>query len=36
MGRGGDDPSALAAEAVLGVIESASGSNGASAIDSDR
>ncbi len=36
MGRGGDDPSALAAEAVLKVIAGASGSNGASALDSVR
>ena len=34
MGRGGDDPSALAAEAVLAVIEGATGSSGASGLDS--
>ena len=36
MGRVGEDPSALAAEAVLGVITGASGSNGASVLGSTR
>ena len=36
MGPGGDDPSTLAAEAVLNVMADASGSNGASAVDSVR
>ena len=36
MGRGSDDPSALAAEAVLTVIAHASGSNGASDLDFGR
>ena len=36
MGRGGHDPSALAAEAVLKVIAAASGSEGASGLDSAR
>jgi len=36
MGRGGEDPSALAAEAVLTILAGASGSNGASAVDSTR
>jgi len=36
MGRGGADPSALAADAVLTVIAGASGSNGATGLDSGR
>ena len=36
MGRGGDDPSALAADAVLKVIAAASGSGDESGLDSGR